>query len=144
MRVTTAQQTQAAFSAVPPSQWRRLSDEQRSSLLGLLSKPENKFPTLVVYTMAESEARQYAAQFVDVFRSSGSLVLAREVPLSSVTDVGVMIGVLDINKPTTEAIRFKELLKGASIESHFTWWARLGMADNAPVDFDLYVGPKPW
>jgi hypothetical protein len=112
--------------------------------VGLLSKPDNKFPTLVVYAMAESEARQYAAQFVDVFRSSGTLVVTREVPLSSVGDVGVMIGVADINKPTSEAIRFSQLLKGASIESHFTWWARLGMADNAPVDFDLYIGPKPW
>src|SRR5580658_704075 len=58
-RLNAAQQSQASS---PPSQWRRLSDEQRNTLLNLLSKPENKFPTMVVYATAESESRQYAAQ----------------------------------------------------------------------------------
>jgi hypothetical protein len=140
-RLNAAQQSQASS---PPSQWRRLSDEQRNTLLNLLSKPENKFPTMVVYATAESESRQYAAQFSDILRASGSQVLQREVPLSVSADVGLMIGVGDINNPTPEARRLAELLKNANIESHYTLWIRPGGADVAPVNFDLYIGPKPW
>jgi hypothetical protein len=143
-RLNTAQQNQAALSSTPPSQWRRLSDVQRNTLLGLFSKPENKFPVMVIYAMAESESRQYAAQFVDMLRSTGSQVFQREVSLTEAPDVGLMIGIADISKPTPEAKKFAELLKDAGIETHYTLWVRLNSADNAPVNFDLFVGPKPW
>lgn len=144
-QLKTAQLSQSALSSVPPSQWRRLTDEQRNKLMDLLSKPENRPPTLVVYAMAELEIpRQYAAQFVDILRSSGAQVFPREVPLSAVGDVGLMIGVGDINNPTAEAKRFAQLLKDANIGTHYTLWIRMNNADNALVNFDLYVGPKPW
>jgi hypothetical protein len=139
-RLGAVQQNQAATR---PSQWRRLSDEQRNVLLDSLTKQENKFPTMVVYATAESESRQYAAQFSDLLRASGFQVFQREVPLDAPTDVGLMIGVGDINNPIPEAKKFAGILKDANIDSHYTLWTRIPGADNAPVNFDLYIGPKP-
>jgi hypothetical protein len=143
-QVSNAQHAQAALSSIPPSQWRRLTDDQRAKLLNLLSKPENKFANLVIYAMADSEPRQYGAQFVDIFRSSGTLVFPREVPLNIMADIGLMVGVGDVGSPTAEAKRFADLLQQAGISTHYTAWQRDGNSDKVPVDFDLYVGPKPW
>jgi len=131
-------------ASIPPSQWRRLDDTQRSKLLVLLSKPENKLSTVVIYAISESEPRQFASQFADAFRAVGAQVIQREVPLNTAVDVGLMVGVEDINNPMPEAKRFAELLKNADINTHYTLWMRMGNADNAPVNFDLFVGPKPW
>jgi hypothetical protein len=140
-RISTLQQS---GSSIPPSQWRRLTDAQRNKLLDLLSRPENKFQTVVIYAIAESEPRQFASQFVDILNSAGTHVIKREVPLNTEVDVGLMIGVGDINNPPPEAKRITELLQLADIDTHYTWWVRQVAIDNAPVNFDLYVGPKPW
>jgi hypothetical protein len=55
-----------------------------------------------------------------------------------------MVGVGNVSNPSPEAKRYADLLQQANIPTHFTWWQRDGNSDRAPVDFDLYVGPKPW
>jgi hypothetical protein len=71
-------------------------------------------------------------------------VFPREVPLNIMADVGLMVGVGNVDNPSSEAKRFADLLHQAGISTHFTPWQRDGNADRVPVDFDLYVGPKPW
>jgi hypothetical protein len=139
-RINVLQQNQAAAAASPPSQWRRLSDRERTSLLSALklSKPT----VLVIYAMADSESRQYAAQFVDVARTAGVDVRPREVPLSSPADVGLMIGLTTYPNPSEEAKRLKDALTSAGLSVHYTLWGK--MPDDTSVDFDLFVGPKPW
>jgi hypothetical protein len=104
-RLSTLQQNQAASASSPPSQWRRLSDRERGLLFSGLKQSEHKFPVLVVYTMSDSEPRQYAAQFLDVFRAVGGIdVRAREVPLAlTMPDVGLMIGITSFPNPSDEA-----------------------------------------
>ena len=89
---------------------------------------------LVVYAMADSEPRQYAAQFVDVFRAAGIQTISREEPISVAVDVGLMIGVVEFNKPSDDAKRFMELLSSLGLEAHYTWWGKQGMPDQSTVD----------
>lgn len=100
---------------------------------------------LVIYAMADSEPRQYAAQFVDAFRTFGIEVRPREVPLSmGMPDIGLMIGVTNFADPSDEAKKFKDLLTSAGLDVHYTPWTKMVGLDDASVDFDLFIGPKPW
>lgn len=141
-QLAAAKERQAAVDALPPSQWRRLTDEQRRRLVTALSDPNNRPKVLVVYAMASSESRQYAAQFVDVFRAAGVEVFPREVPLSTAADVGVMVGVTILQKPSDAAAMLLHTLSEAGIPAHYTWWQR--GQDTAEVDFDLFIGPPAW
>src|SRR5260370_35851040 len=72
-----------AVASTPPSQWRRLANRARGLLLAGLEHPDNNFRVLVVYATADSESRQYAAQFVDAARLVGIDARPREVALTT-------------------------------------------------------------
>jgi hypothetical protein len=56
-----------------------------------------------------------------------------------------MVGVININNPSADAKRLTDVLQQAHLSSHFTWWAKQQPSiDDAPVDYDLFIGPKPW
>jgi hypothetical protein len=141
-QLTAFQRNQAAAASSPPSQWRRLSDRERELLLSAFKRPDRKLDVLVIFAMADSEPRQYAAQFVDVARTAGVDVRPREVPLSLMADVGVMIGLTTYPKPSDRAEKLKMILDSAGIQSHYTLWGKV--PDDTDVDFDLFIGPKPW
>src|SRR5262249_8463829 len=99
------------------------------------------------YAMADSEPRQYAAQFADVARTAGIDVHPREVPLSLMADVGVMVGILsyqqNLAEPSEDAKKLKEELDSAGTQSHYTAWGKMP-GDDTDVNYDLFIGPKPW
>ena len=133
---------QQTAASTPPSQWRRLSDQERIDLIQGLRQWRLKPKRIVVFAMAESESRQYAAQFVDVLRSVGIAPQPRELSLSiGPTDTGLMVGVIKFDDPPPEAREFLDLLNKAGISAHFTPWDG---APNEDPSFDLFVGPKPW
>ena len=136
---STLQQNAAT---VPTSQWRHLSDQERSAVIAGLKSWANKPKEIAIYALAESESRQYAAQFIDIFRSLGIESRPIEVSLSAMSiDVGLMVGVQDIGKPSLEAQDFFGILNSAGLKVHFTPWGKFG---NEPGDFDIFIGPKPW
>jgi len=132
----------AALGAIPPSQYRRLSDRQRDGLIAALKNGQPRLSSIVVYSTAETEARQFAGQFVDVFRSLGIVVRPKEVGSWNASyDVGLMIGI-STETPSSEASAFKTTLSSLGFETtHVTW---MKDDDKLPNDFNLFVGPKPW
>jgi hypothetical protein len=130
--------------ASPPSEWRRLSDGQRAALIQALKQWAAKPRELSVFAMAESESRQYAAQFLDVLRAVGIEPKPNEFPMSGwggPVSPGLMVGVINFDDPPPEARAFLQLIKGAGLDAQFTIWSGTGK-ENPP--FDLFVGPKPW
>jgi hypothetical protein len=130
-----------ALASTPPSEWRRLSDRTRGLLLAGLEHPDNEFKLLVVYAAPDSESRQYAAQFVDAARLVGIEVRPREAALPA-ADTGLVVATQTAT-PSEPAERLKEILSSAGLEVRYARWARPAV-DDAPVDFALFVGPKPW
>jgi hypothetical protein len=140
-------------ATVPPSQWRRLSDQQRSDLIQALKQWPSKPKAIAVSAMAESESRQYAAQFVDLLRAADIEPHPKEVPLATMADVGLMVGVtLPPGTavpsgapwpaiPSSAATEFLDILQKAGLKAHYTPWVKI---DNEPGDFDIFIGPKPW
>jgi hypothetical protein len=142
-RLRVLQQNQVASASVPPSQWRRLSDKERGLLVTAFRPAERRPQKLVIYAMADSEPRQYAAQFADLFRTLGVTVLAREVPVGmAMPDVGLMVGISNFPNPSEEAKQFMGALTAAGLEVHYAAWA-ISPAEKVG-GFDLFVGPKPW
>lgn len=150
-KATSVQQN---ATSVPPSQWRRLSDEQRADLIQALKQWPSKPKSIAVFAMAESEARQYGAQLADVFRAADIEPHQKEVPLSSGADTGLMVGVIvppgtvmprDGSpfpmSPTQSAQEFCDILKTVGLKPHYVPWVR---NDGEPGDFDIFIGPKPW
>jgi hypothetical protein len=131
-----------ALAASAPSQWRRLNDRARDFLLAGLQHPDSNFKLLVVYAAPDSEARQYASQFIDAARLVGLEVRPREAPLSKLADVGLMIGISTAS-PSEQAQKLREILSAAGLEVRFIAWPK-SRHDDVPVDFALFVGPKPW
>jgi len=131
-----------AFASTPPSQWRHLSDRARGLVLAGLEHPDNDFKVLIVYATADSESRQYAAQFVDAARLVGIDVRPREAALTMSSDVGLVVGTTTAT-PSEQAERLKEILSSAGLDVRTSSWAR-PPGDDVPVDFALFVGPKPW
>ena len=131
-----------AFASTPPSQWRHLSDRARGLLLAGLEHPDNNFKVLIVYATADSESRQYAAQFVDAARLVGIDVRPREAALTISSDTGLVVGTTTAT-PSEQAERLKEILSSAGLDVRSSSWAKLP-GDDAPADFALFVGPKPW
>jgi hypothetical protein len=131
-----------AFASTPPSQWRRLSDRARGLLLAGLEHPDNNFKVLVVYATADSESRQYAAQFVDAARLVGIDARPREAALTPSSDTGLVVGTTTAT-PSEQAEKLKDILSSAGLDVRYSSWAKLP-GDDVPVDFALFVGPKPW
>jgi hypothetical protein len=131
-----------AFASTPPSQWRHLSDRARGLVLAGLEHPDNNFKALIVYATADSESRQYAAQFVDAARLVGIDVRPREAALTVSSDTGLVVGTTTAT-PSEQAERLKEILSSAGLDVRYSSWAR-PPGDDVPVDFALFVGPKPW
>jgi hypothetical protein len=131
-----------AFASTQPSQWRRLSDRARGLLLAGLENPDNNFKVLVVYATADSESRQYAAQFVDAARLVGIDARPREVALTKSSEVGLVVGTATAT-PSEQAEKLKDILSSAGLDVRSSSWAKVP-GDDITVDFALFVGPKPW
>jgi hypothetical protein len=107
-----------------------------------LEHPDNNFKVLVVYATAEGESRQYAAQFVDAARLVGIDVRPREAALTTSSDTGLVVGTVTAT-PSEQAEKLKDILSSAGLDVRYASWAKLP-GDDVPVDFALFVGPKPW
>ena len=110
-------------------------------ILAGLENPANDFKVLIVYAAADSESRQYAAQFVDATRLVGVDARPREVSSASV-EVGLAVGVAGAT-PSEQAEKLKDILSSAGLDVRYAPWAK-PFRDEAPVDFALLVGPQPW
>jgi hypothetical protein len=132
-----------ALASTPPSQWRRLNDRARGLLLAGLQHPDNKFTLLVIYATADSESRQYAAQFVDAARLVGIDARTREAALTASSDTGLVVASATA-APSEQAEKLKDILSSAGLDVRTASWAKSPADALLPVDFALFVGPKPW
>ena len=131
-----------ALASASPAQWRRLSDRARGLLLAGLEHPDNDFKLLVIYAAPDSESRQYAAQFVDAARLVGIETRAREMAPAVAPETGLAVATAGA-APSGQAEKLKDILSSAGLDVRYVAW-RKRSGDDVPVDFALFVGPKPW
>jgi len=120
---------------------RRLDRQQRINLTQLLVAHHGDFPVICIFSMQTDEARRYAGEFREIFESIGIKVVSREFVPMGETDVGLMIGVPNMQKPSNPAKELFDIFNKASLPVHFTSG---GTTDLPNLDYDLFIGPKPW
>jgi hypothetical protein len=131
-----------ALASTPPAQWRRLGDRARGLLLAGLEHPDNDFKLLVIYAAPDSESRQYAAQFVDAARLVGIETRAREMAPAAAPETGLAVASAGA-APSGQAEKLKDVISSAGLDIRHVRWSK-PPGDDVPVDFALFVGPKPW
>jgi hypothetical protein len=131
-----------ALASTPPAQWRRLSDRARGLLLAGLEHPDNDFKLLVIYAAPDSESRQFAAQFVDAARLVGIETRAREMAPAAAPETGLAVATAGA-APSGQAEKLKDIISSAGLDIRHVRWGK-PPGDDVPVDFALFVGPKPW
>jgi hypothetical protein len=131
-----------ALASTPPAQWRRLSDRARGLLLAGFEHPDNDFKLLVIYAAPDSESRQYAAQFVDAARLVGIETRARELAPAAAPETGLAVASAGV-APSGQAEKLKDVISSAGLDVRHVRWSK-PPGDDVPVDFALFVGPKPW
>jgi hypothetical protein len=134
----------AMATAIPSSQWRRLSDDERASLLAGFKAHRSVLNGIVIYAMTDPESRQYASQFFEVFRQAGVTILPRQVPLDMSVDVGLVIGLVHSDQPPPETAQaLTNILNDAGLSVHYNKWH-----PSNPMDADraycFFIGPMPW
>jgi hypothetical protein len=124
---------------------RKLVPEQRRVLASGLRAKAEEFKILIIYAVDEREPRQYAKQFAAVAEDAiGSKIIPREISGTMLTEVGLFVGVNDVNNPSTEAKDFMEILAKANLIAHYTLWSAQFSPDEQGVTFDLFVAKTSW
>jgi hypothetical protein len=122
---------------------RKLTPEQKRILARQLREKLDKFPKIVIYATSEREPRQYAKQFAEIMQGLGIEVIQREV--SSVSEVGLFVGLKNVKDPPEDAQEFLKILRNANLEVHYTPWNVYGDSpDVTDAQFDLYVARPFW
>lgn len=121
--------------------YRHLDQWQVACLRTAIRDHKDLFPKMIIYAVARDEEKQYAKQFKDVFESVSILVVPRPVEPNAAEDVGVLVGVQNVNAPSDEAKQFSELLTKCKIDNRFTNW---NSVNNLGMTFDLFIESRPW
>jgi hypothetical protein len=133
----------AATATIPPSQWRRLSDDERVSLLAAFKAHRSELQDIVIYAMADSEPRQYAMQFVDLFREARITNHPRQIPLTTTVDVGLIVGLVHSDEPSEAAQTLMNILRAAGLVVQYSTWRPTNPLD-ANRTYCLFIGPRRW
>jgi hypothetical protein len=97
-------------------------------------------PQIAVFAEAAREPARFAVEFMDVFKKAGISSLG---PISTipnfVSETGILVGLIDPEKPSELANKYIEVLRSAGLEIGTTKWQMVIPTPSKNIDFDLYV-----
>lgn len=119
---------------------RRLERDVMERISAELSKVKADIPVVYVYASSGDEPIRYAKDFVEAINSSGILSFGIMPAIGDVEDVGVMVGLKNMNNPSVSANAFIGAIKNAGIPVNIIKWS---IRSETVTDFDLFIGPRP-
>jgi hypothetical protein len=116
---------------------RHLLPEQRSKLLSALKPIAPSIKSIVISAESSPEAVRYAVEFVKAFKEAETDPLGPVLAYAaSEHDKGVMVGLVDPEKPSDLAVKFVYAMRSAGFDVKIVRWeAQIGA-----LDFDLFIG----
>jgi hypothetical protein len=127
------------FDTMFPEGPRKLDEAQLKKLASHKDAMLKFGKPLQVYTGVVGDSTDYAKTFLDFFKS-------QNIPASGPTpfpcymgEIGVLVGVKDLAKPSDNAKAFVKILDDADIHTTPTYWGLPASPDS--LDFDLYICP---
>jgi hypothetical protein len=97
-------------------------------------------PQIAVFAEAAREPARFAVEFMGVFKKAGISSLG---PISTipnfVSETGILVGLIDPEKPSELANKYIEVLRSAALEIGTTKCQMVISTPSKNIDFDLYV-----
>jgi hypothetical protein len=124
---------------------RHLSDDERKCIVQNFKDANSSFKAIIVSTFSDAESQKYASEFLDLFLRMGYQSGLMQGNPTAYGDVGVMVGLKDIDNPSDTAKKFIGLIEKCGLINHkpIQFKPPLNLlAQFADLDFDLFVGPK--
>jgi len=123
-----------------PKPQRHLTEDQKKKLVDGLTKLAVDIPQIAVFAEAAREPARFAVEFMGVFKKAGISSLG---PISTipnfVSETGILVGLIDPEKPSELANKYIEVLRSAGLEIGTTKWQMVIPTPSKNIDFDLYV-----
>ena len=105
-----------------------------------LTKLAVDIPEIAVFAEAAREPARFAVEFMDVFKKAGISPLGPiSTILNFVSETGILVGLIDPEKPSELANKYIEVLRSAGLEIGTTKWQMVIPTPSKNIDFDLYV-----
>lgn len=105
-----------------------------------LTKLAVDIPQIAVFAEAAREPARFAVEFMDVFKKAGISPLGPiSTILNFVSETGILVGLIDPEKPSELANKYIEVLRSAGLEIGTTKWQMVIPTPSKNIDFDLYV-----
>jgi hypothetical protein len=121
---------------IEPKPQRHLTDIQRKKLIETIKPLASDLQQIAVFTEAAREPAQLAIDFYKVFVEAGLNPVGPFISFPNyVSENGILIGVVDPQKPSDLAVKFINALRSADVELATTH----GPGSVGKLDFDLFV-----
>jgi hypothetical protein len=122
---------------------RRLTEDDKASLRKNFDGHKKDFPLIIVSSVDTIEAERYAYDFTSFLTDRGFIVASNPnaVPLEE-SDTGLMVGVIDPDKPSESAKLFTKLLLDSGLRIKQVKFGEGKPPIPMPVDFDLFIGER--
>ncbi len=132
---------EARIKQLEPHPQRRLSDEQKQKLLAAITPIAKEIQLLLVFSDS-AESSRYAIDFMRVFKKAGVTTFGPTQAFGeSGEDRGVLVGLINQDKPSDLAKKYIEALQSTGLEIKTTRWGSdiVQFPPQLPTDFDLFI-----
>jgi hypothetical protein len=130
------------LQVVFPDNKRHLSDSSIKSMEVNIDRIKKDVKYMLIYAYSIGDSPFYAQEFVEFFKNHATIPFLGAILTPCDGDQrGVMIGLIDIERPSAEAVDFAAVLKEAGLHISNTTWK----GTSPPLqgqDFDLFICPE--
>jgi hypothetical protein len=119
-----------------PRPQRHLTDAQRKKIVDAIKPLASDLQQIAVFTEAAREPAQLSVEFYKIFVDAGLNPVGPFISFPNyVSENGILIGLIDPEKPSDLAVKFMDVLRSANLEIHTTH----GPGSMGKMDFDLFI-----
>ncbi len=121
-----------------PDNPRQLTNDIKNTLQKNIDSLSKQINVLPIYATEIGDLVQYAAQFLRFFEENKVKAIGLLNTICANNERGVIVGLLDPDKPSEQAKNFTQILVDAGLKvSHTRWAMPQGITTNQ--DFDLFI-----
>jgi hypothetical protein len=123
-----------------PEKPRRLNQKQKDVFTGHKDELAKLAPILHIYAWYVGDSARFGSDFALFF--SDNLKMPVFGPISTVcdeTERGVLVGLPNVDKPSDNAVKFKNILEEAELSPKYTSW---NGSPGSQFEFDLFICPE--
>ena len=133
---TDLKEAERKIQLLMPDRYRHLTAGQKKYISDHKDEIAKLANVFFVYAWTLGDSPFYALEFVQELQKNKIAVVGPILTVCGSSNHGVMVGLKDVDNPSQNAVKFKEILKNMGIEAANTKWEQM---PGTQPDFDLFV-----